>query len=337
MIQDQHGLYHAIPLQSGSIALRIKVDDAGKHNLLPFLNLFGRLYYGTVDKTYFDQLFQEKKQKFLTQLNSSAINQDLEFQLQMINLALTTSWKWPAFVNLVQQNGLPEWATGGSRILASGVCKKNPEQTITVLFFNQTSTPIDHCITDAIEITSDEQLHQMLGMQYAQTQSPTIQISSVIKQVNNDTRLFLHGIFDPELEGYQSSQELAQMPLLDSLRSWQSNNNRPRLEIYTDWPELIRDSLGVWDYQVVGDIRSLSHHLFLPGHLEKLAKNEHGSAETRTHVLYVKNPREIDLSEFLIWVDLKHSTFIDQDWDFVLYRRSSDYVTKIIGISSVIK
>jgi hypothetical protein len=337
MIEDKHGIYHAIPIQSGGIALRITVEDSGRHNLLPFLNVFGRLYCGTVNRHYFDQLFQEKKQKFLVELKSTSLDRDLEFQLRMIRVALTTEWKWPAFVNIVQENVLPEWATGGSRILASGLCKKEPQQTITILFFDQVNNKIEQWLNDPKEITTDEQLHQALGIIYTQTQSPAIQISTVLRQVNDHNRLFLHGIFDNELDGFQNSQELSELDLLENLRAWQQTNNRPRLEIYTDWPELILDSLGVWDYQVVGDITSKSHHIFLPGHLEKLAKNEHESAETRPYTLYVKNPRAIDLSEFLIWVDLKHTTFIEQDWDFVLYRRAADYKSRIISFSSTLK
>lgn len=337
MVEDQHGIYHAIPIQSGGVALRVTVEDLGQHNLLSFLNIFGRLYCGTVNRDYFDQLFQEKKQKFLAELNSNSLDRDLEFQLRMIRVALTTEWKWPAFVNTVQEHGLPEWATGGSRILASGLCKKDPEQTITILFFDQVNNKVEQWLNDSKEITTDEQLHQALGIKYTQTQSPAIQISTVLRQVNNHTRLFLHGIFDDELAGFQNSQELSELDLLGNLRAWQLINNCPQLEIYTDWPELIVDSLGVWNYQVVGDIKHLSHHIFHPGHLERLAKNEHGSTNPRPHVLYVKNPRTIDLSELLIWVDLKHTTFIEQNWDFLLYSKGPNYNSKMIGVSCALK
>jgi hypothetical protein len=337
MFEDKHGIYHAIPVQSGGVALRVTVEDSGQHNLLSFLNIFGRLYCGTVNRDYFNRLFQEKKQKFLAELNSNSLDRDLEFQLRMIRVALTTEWKWPAFINTVQEHGLPEWATGGSRILASGLCKKDPEQTITILFFDQVNNEVEQWLNDSEEITTDEQLHQALGIKYTQTQSPAIQISTVLRQINNHNRLFLHGIFDDELDGFQNSQELSELDLLGNLRAWQQTNNRPQLEIYTDWPELISDSLEIWNYQVVGDITSKSHHLFHPGHLERLAKNEHESAETRPYALYVKNPRQIDLSEFLIWVDLKHTTFIEHNWDFILYQRARNYNSKMISFSSTLK
>jgi hypothetical protein len=334
MIEDQHGFYHAIPIQTGSIALRITVEDFGQHNLLPLLNVFGRLYHGTVNKKYFNQLFQEKKQKFLTDLKSSIIDRDLEFQLKMSRVALTDNWKWPAFVNMVQENGQPEWATGGSRILASGLCKKNPEQTITVLFFDQVGTSVDHWIDEPIEITSDTQLHEVLGVNYAQTQSPSIQISAVLKQAHNHTRLFLHGIFDEELAGQQNSQELVELQLLDNLRQWQATNPQPQLTIYTDWPDLISDSMGVWNYRIAGSISQFTHHMFRPGHLEKLAYKEHEKEINSGPVLYVKQPIAIDLSEFLIWVDLEHTTFIEQDWNFLLYQRGNPYKLKMIGFSA---
>lgn len=335
MIQDQHGSYHAIPVQSGSIALRIKVEDFGHHNLLKLLNVFGKLYYGQVNKDYFDSLFQAKKQKFLKNLQSSSIDKYLEFQLRMIRAAQSTDWKWPACVNAVIPHGSPEWATGSNRILASGVCKKLPESTVSVLFFDQVNSTIDQWLSNPREITTDEQLHELLGTTYDSSRSPSIQISTVLKQVQQHTRLFLHGIIDDTLEGYQNSQEMIELDLLTNLRNWQANNTQPQLEIYTDWPDLISDSVGAWNYRVVGGFESLSQKIFHPGHLERLAKIEHESSETRKHVLYVKNPVKIDLSEFLIWIDENHTTFADQDWNFILYQRATGYNLKMISLSTV--
>lgn len=320
MIDDQHGLAHAIPIQAGTIALRIKVEDFGQHSLLPFLNLFGKLYFGHINREYFNQLFATKRQQFLEDLNSTATDLDLEFQLRMTRAALTTSWKWPAFVNMVHSDGKPEWATGGSRILASGLCKPNPEQTISVLLFDQTKSSADQWLVDPVEITTDQQLHQVLNLPYTQTQSPSIQISTVLKQVDNQTRLFLHGIIDEELEGYQHSHESTTFELLNNLREWQAYHcSCTRLEIYTDWPELIVDSLGIWDKHIVGTISQFKNLLFNPSHLERLAQNNQEKSAA-IYILYVNEPRPIDLSEFLVWLDIKHTAFIDANWDFLLYR-----------------
>jgi hypothetical protein len=159
-----------------------------------------------------------------------------------------------------------------------------------------------------------------------------IQLSTLLKQVGNQTRLFLHGIIDEDLEGYQHSYESTELKLLDNLRQWQANNPRPRLEIYTDWPELIVDSQGVWDRHIVGTISQFKHVLFNPGHLERLAKSN-SEENTASHILYVKNPRAIDLSEFLVWVDTKHTAFIDQNWDFLLYQSAPTYQSRMISFS----
>lgn len=337
MFEDRHGLYHAIPLQSGSIALRVQVDDFGQHSLLPLLHVFGKLYHGTVNRSYFDQLFQIKKQEFIKQLKNLTADSEksANFRLQMVRLALTTEWKWPACINLVGAE--PEWATGNSRILATGFTKTNPEQHLTVLFFDHTGADVSWWLDNYVEITTDEQLHTVLGMKYDVIQSQAIELFANLKQSNDQTCLFLHGVIDEELTGSQHSQEEIELTALNNLKQWQHRYGKPRLEIYTDWPELLTDSNSIWDYQIVGDIKSLSHHIFLPGHLERLATNEHGSAETRDHVLYVKTPRAIDLSELLIWVDLEHTTFIEQAWDFVLYRRDPVYKSRIISISSALK
>jgi hypothetical protein len=334
MIEDQHGLYHAIPLQSGGIALRVKVEDSGRHSLVPFLNIFGRLYYGTVNRQYFKQLFQTKKQQFIEQLRAPTADTEKfsDFRLRMTRLALTDPWRWPACINLVAQE--PEWATGNGRTLATGFCRPNPEQHLAVLFFDQTGADVTQWIDNPTEITSDEQLHQLLGLVRDVTQSPSIQLYSLVRQVNDRTCLFLHGFIDEDLKGYQNSQEAVELTTLKKLQAWQQQYPQPTLEIYTDWPELITDSAGVWNYRIAGDIKHLCHHIFYPGHLERLAKNEHGSQATRNHVLYVKNPRAIDLSEFLIWVDLEHTTFIDQTWDFLLYQRLDNYKSRMISFSS---
>lgn len=335
MIEDQHGAYHAIPLQAGGIALRVTVEDAGRHTLIQLLNVFGRLYYGTVNQEYFNRLFQEKKQQFIEQLKNPTHTTEKfsDFRLRMTRLALTESWKWPACINLVA--GEPEWATGNGRTLATGFCRPHPEQHLAVLFFDQTNADVSQWINTPTEITSDQQLHDLLGMVYDTTQSPSIQLSAVIKQINDRTCLFMHGVIDEDLRGYQNSQESTELTTLNNLLKWRERYPTPELEIYTDWPELITDSAGVWNWRIAGNIKDLSHHIFKPGHLERLAMNEHGSQETRKHVLYVKNPRQIDLSEFLIWVDLNHTTFIDHTWDFLLYRRDVNYKTTMISFSSI--
>lgn len=333
MIEDQHGLVHAIPIQSGTVALRIKVEDFGKHSLLPFLNLFGKLYFGHINQEYFSRLFNPKRQQFLQELNSNTADPYLEFRLRMARAALNTQWKWPAFVNMVYPDGEPEWATGGNRILASGLCKPNPEQTVSVLLFDQTKTAVDQWLDNPVEITTDTHLHQVLNLPYTQTQSPAIQISSVIKHVDGQTRLFLHGIIDEQLEGYQNSHESTELHLLNNLKQWQADNPKPQLEIYTDWPELISDSLGLWDCRIAGTISQFRHLLFNPAHLERLAR-DNPTATTATHILYVKNPRAIDLSEFLVWLDTEHTAFIDQNWDFLLYQPAEKYQSRIISFST---
>lgn len=334
MFEDQYGSYHAIPVQSGRIALRVKVEHSGQHALLPLLNVFGKLYHGTVKKEYFNRLFQEKRKQFLEQLNTPTVDSEkyCDFRLRMTRLSLDGSWKWPACVNMI--NHEPEWATGNGRILASGLTKKNPEQALSVLFFDQAGTDVAQWIENPVEITTDQQLHALFGLTYDTTQSDCIQLYAVIKQVNNRTCLLLHGIVDEELQGYQNSQESTQLIQLDKLRAWQKKYTRPRLKIYTDWPDLVHDSLGVWDVCEIAKLSTLKINVFLPGHLEKLARQEHQSAGNNS-VLFVKNPRAFDLSELLVWMDLEHTTFIEQDWNFLLYQNNGDYKSKMIGISSI--
>jgi hypothetical protein len=338
MIQDRHGMAHAIPLQSGSIALRIKVEGFGNHDLIKFLNLFGNLYYGTVDPTVFTMLFREKKHKFLKNLISIQPQDlpDLEFGLRMIRTAQNCEWKWPAFVNIVDPDSGPEWATGGSRLLASGICKNNPWQTLPVLLFDQVGIKTDQWICNSVEVNTDLVLHELLGIKFNQLQSPELQMSSVLRQVNGQPRLFLHGLLDDQLDGPQHSQDLIDLTLVSQLQKWQEQYGpTPKLKIYTDWPDLIEDSLNIWDIEIVGNMLQFKHQLFNPGHLERLARNEHESGTDVSHIMYVKNPVKIDLSEFLLWADTEHTTFIEQDWNFLIYRQDKCYQSKIINFSKI--
>jgi hypothetical protein len=182
---------------------------------------------------------------------------------------------------------------------------------------------------------ADQHLHTVLGVPYTPTQSSVIQLSAILRQLGDRTCLFLHGVIDEELAGYQNSQEPSKLEVLTKLQQWQTEYPRPQLEIYTDYPELISDSMDVWNYRVVGNMSQFSHQLYNPGHLERLASTEHEELNNRTHVLYIKQPRPIDLSEFLIWVDLDYTTFVNQDWGFVLYRRGTNYKTRMISFSSI--
>jgi hypothetical protein len=49
--------------------------------------------------------------------------------------------------------------------------------------------------------------------------------------------------------------------------------------------------------------------------------------------LYVTDPRTIDVSDLLCWVDLTHSAYINRYEQFALLRSDTDYINTLIDIS----
>ena len=122
----------------------------------------------------------------------------------------------------------------------------------------------------------------------------------------------------------------------------QQSTTKPKIKIYTNWPKQIRNYRGIWDIVeivpsqvVIDDIQGFGGRV---GRLESWATDEYNNPrETVDHVLYVIDPRPIELGDLLMWMDTEHSTYIESSWKFLLYRKSEVYKNTYIDTSYVIQ
>ena len=74
------------------------------------------------------------------------------------------------------------------------------------------------------------------------------------------------------------------------------------------------------------------------GRLERFANEEHRNPkETVDHVLYVVDPRPIELGELLVWMDMEHNTYIESTWKFLLYRKADCYKNTFVDVSYIMQ
>jgi len=104
---------------------------------------------------------------------------------------------------------------------------------------------------------------------------------------------------------------------------------RPIIGIYSNNPELITDTNNLWSVQHLGpmdpefyalcqvDPTNLARHLVRVH--DRQIDAEFG------HVIYVSNETPIDLSYLASWIDLRHTTFIESNYKFAVYRRDTNY------------
>ena len=71
-----------------------------------------------------------------------------------------------------------------------------------------------------------------------------------------------------------------------------------------------------------------------PAVLEKPCLGLHfENSYTIGHTLYVLDDRKLELGYFLPWMDLNHTTFIDEHWKFIMYRKDQVYKNTFVKIS----
>ena len=74
------------------------------------------------------------------------------------------------------------------------------------------------------------------------------------------------------------------------------------------------------------------------GRLERFATEEHKNPkETVDYVLYVVNPRPIELGDLLIWMDMEHNVYIESEWKFLLYRKADTYKNTFVDASYIMQ
>jgi hypothetical protein len=292
-----------------------------------FIASFGNLYYGTMNTKLFYKLMQQTKQEFLSDLKNIhqvSTTQPLAFKLHLCRIAIKEPWKLPALIN---QDGLGlSWKTGQGRFLATGMCLPDPHKKLKFLLFQNKDTNADEFLQDPTLITTDQQLHEILNIC-----STDNSVAMEFQLEQNGSSLQLASLYN----GDQTHHYDAGTLYLDQYKAWrQLYGPRPVLHVYTDWPELITDSANAWTIKHQGLSTITKTKNFKLGYLERQLINQIGNpVHGSDHVLYVTDPRTIDVSDLLCWVDLTHSAYINRYEQFALLRSDTDYINTLIDIS----
>ena len=313
--------------QHGKISTVLSLP-AFYQSVVQFISSFGNLYHGTMNTELFYKLMKLSKQMFLSDLkniNSLQTTQPVAFKLHLCRISIKEAWRLPALIN---QTGLNlNWNTGQGRFIATGMCLPDPHTKLKFLLLQNKNTPADQFLQDPTLVTTDQQLHEILNL--SNNTGNIVEMEFQLEQ--NGSQLQLSSLYN----GDQSHHYDVGNVYLDQFKLWQqSYGQRPVLHIYTDWPELITDSENVWTIQHQGNSVITKTPDFKLGYLEQRLRNQIGAPEHGSdHVLYVTDPRTIDVSDFLCWVDLTYSAYISCHGHFALFRPDDNYVSTLIDIS----
>jgi hypothetical protein len=122
---------------------------------------------------------------------------------------------------------------------------------------------------------------------------------------------------------------------VDIVRDWITKYpSETKLDLYTDRPELIKDSIGFWDIQYKGPGPSFVPPASIDSYLWQQSTLHNPDTADDAHELYVQNSTDVvDVAELLVWMDLSYTSYYTKDWNFVLRRKSHIHRAKTIGLS----
>lgn len=333
-----------LAVQTGDLGINI-VFGGMTNGVVSFIEQFGsELYYGHPRRDIFLNYFYLHKRHWLVQqlknihsLNNNEPNHlaDVALHLYLSRVALNQKWKYPALINRVPGGNLIQ-ATGGSRAFALGLVKPEPWKHFPVLLLEERNKDPSVVLEDVVKVKSDRELTELLGGKYdSNIWDPSIQLTVEINKTSaGNSYAFLkhvddHGFYDRSVDRGRD--------FLDDFKAWRNKYpGRPKLKIYTNYPENVKDINGVWDWEVVGDTGNFASEIGTrKGWSEKLAKDYHsqGRKYGDCHMLWLVQNRVVDLGDFLPWMDTKHTTYANSDWDFVLYRPDEIFGTILIDVS----
>lgn len=329
-----------ITARSGKIEYDIEFTNL-KSGLTQFISQFGNLYYGKFSPAHFTNIFNYNRREFLKHLTNALNLTDWNehalfssaFYMFMCRICQKESWVWPALCSRLADSSIKQ-TSGISRLVATGICKNNPWDHYNVLFLESKNNNIADTLTDFVSVDTDKKLHQILNLEFAndffqvsQTKiGLTVDCNNnlIFDYINNHT---FHDIVTAETQ-----------QLWADLCSWHLQYGpKPKLKIYTNWPALVTNQFDFWDIEIAGDVNGVKRNISLPAHLENQIRWRHDffPFESNQHVLFIVEPRPIDVTELLCWVNLKNTTFISSDWSFLLYRTDKQYSNTFVDLSYI--
>jgi len=340
---DEHLLCHA-----GSVGVKFRFD-ALNTSIVSMIEQFGiRLYYGyPTPETFLQKFFLHRKNYIIRDLDNFNVRGRIDIEknefrnpalyLYLLRVAQNKDWDYPALAN---QSFAEEFLgeTGGTRAFATGLVKPMPWNHFPILLADHNGVDPGLLLQDPVHIKNDRMLNECLGGEYrSDIWEPTIQLSVDITNVNNSITCRLRHL---DHHAYYNLSVARGVDLLENFKKWRIQNpHRPKLKIYTNYPEHIRDVCGIWDWHIVDTFDNFvagTAQLQSADNLEVLARfyhNHNGHVPVLDHVLWIQQPRVIDLGDLLPWMTTNHTTFISSDQAFVLYRIDHDYSITTVDVS----
>lgn len=338
-----------INLRASKIHLQLEIPSLAK-GIVDFLQPFGNLYHGHLLPDVFDQHYQLlRAELFHTLQDCVSMPQDHDwvklktadfdtfhrlktaaFWLDMMRTSQNNAWRWPAVAKV--SAGRMDFVNGRSRLLASGMTKREPANHLEFLIWVPKTCSIDHVLQTPRLLAGDQDLHAVLGLQYDDQEYDQPQECHMGIEWNNGQIVlaFFNNAFDADFT------ERSQQIWYDHVAWRQRYGARPELKIFTNWPDRIRDSARLWQWQVIGSSQAFMDNLLpgKPGSIHWAMHNHvHGHCE-HDHVLWITTEQTVDVSDLVCWMDLKHTTFVDSQFGFALYRRDALYNNMTVDITA---
>lgn len=323
--------------KSGQIQSNFRYKNL-EYGIIETLRLYGReLWFGHMSReTFLYGHYLQSKRNLLRNLKTID-SVDLEqinaiaFSLYMTRLAQSQRWNYPVLFNRDPQGRIVQM-NGRNRAFASLMVHENPWEHYPILFAQPPGFRTDDLIHQGTKIEDDRQLNEIFGLQYDdEPWEPRIYLDFSIVPYNDSLYCSLDYVGDGTVHDHDP--KIAHT-ILDEYRSWRSSYTDPvPVAVYTQWPDLLIDTNKAWDVKIVGSSEGMLIDDRL-GYAERAVHQYHNSpTHDQDHVLWVTQPRLIDLSDFLPWMDMTHSTYISADWKFLLYRKQAEYRNITINVS----
>ena len=337
-----------INLRSSKIHLQLEIPSLAK-GITDFLRPFGTLYHGQLQPYLFQKHYQLLRSELFVMLQTCP-NQQYDhdwtqlkkddfakfqrlktaaFWLYMMRTSQNQQWRWPA----VGQGGggQVDLMNGRSRLVATGLTKRSPWKHLDFLIWVSKTRDIADIMQDPRPIECDQDLHDVLALQYDdQEYHQSEECHMGIEWNQGKINLaFFNNAFDPDFTDQTQK-------IWYNHAAWrQRYGSRPPLQIYTNWPAQIRDSVDFWKWQVLGPSQKFIDNLLpgKPGSIHWAMSNHvHGNVE-HDHVMWIVKDEPIDLSDLVCWMDLEHTAFVDSEFCFALYRRDLEYNSVTVDIT----
>lgn len=345
----------SISVTHKQLAFTIQIPDI-KIGIDNMINQYGTLYYGNLLPKMFkgdsNSPFYTTRDGWIRKLSNienyvsdeKTVDQ-ITFLLELCREFLNAQWKWPALLNRMPDGSIV-FKTGGSRAAASMLTTSDPWNHLPVLFYDKDGFSVEGIFKDHIIVDSLDKLHNIFHSGNDENPDPIVNLTMSYTNVENVFWPMLDNIAGCTNDGFETidlrdNQEFGlkrSNRFIDNYRAWRAKySSRPTLHIYTDWPECISDVNSVWNIVHAGPstptIELIQGFGNRPGILEKPCIALHSDPlYTVDHTLYVIDDKKLDVGYFLPWMDLEHTTFIDEHWKFIMYRKDHAYLNTFVKI-----